>query len=282
MKVVRTYLELAKPRILVMVLVTTAIGFWLSGGSGAGALAWTLIATALASSASGALNQLFEIEQDAAMSRTRVRPLPSGRLAPGQALVFGLVCAVVSLFVFALKVNVLAGGLAAFAMACYLLVYTPMKTRSPQSTWAGAVAGAVPPLIGWAAGAGSLSARAYLLFGIQLLWQIPHFLCIFWIYREDYARAGFRTMPVVDPGGRATAIQIAVHSLGLLLATLLPSLSGMAGPWYGLGALIVGSSFLYLGLRASWTMAIPDARRLFFASLLYLPVVFGMLLASGI
>jgi protoheme IX farnesyltransferase len=153
---------------------------------------------------------------------------------------------------------------------------------TPQTTWLGAAAGATPPLIGWAAATGALSAKAWALFGIQFLWQIPHFLALFWIYREDYARAGFRVMPVVHPDGGTTAAQIAIHSFTLLPATLLPVVLGMAGFSYAVSALLIGIVFLGLGLRASWTLAHSDARRLFLASLAYLPLIFGMLFFGGV
>ena len=274
----REYLELAKPRIVAMVLVTTAIGYWLAGGRDAVVLACTLAGTALAASASGSLNQLFERDKDALMRRTRGRPLPGGRLTPRQALGFGISCALGGLGVMAWKVNALSLSLTAFTMGSYLLLYTPLKLRTPQSTWVGAAAGAMPPLIGWAAAAGRLEPQAWALFAIQFLWQIPHFLAIFWLHREDYAAAGFRVMPVVDPSGRSTACQIAVHSFALLPASLMPTLSGMAGLPYGCGALALGTAFLGLGMRASWTLAAQDTRRLFFATLAYLPLLFGMLL----
>ncbi len=163
-----------------------------------------------------------------------------------------------------------------------MLGYTPLKKVTPQTTWIGAAAGAMPPLIGWAAYAGSLSPKAWVLFGIQFLWQIPHFLALFWIYREEYAAAGFRTMPVVHPDGGTTAVQIALHSFTLIPMTLLPLVLGMAGLPYAFAALAVGVVFLGFGLRASWTMSVVDSRRLFLASLAYLPLIFGMLYFGGV
>lgn len=273
----RDYIELSKPRIVSLVLVTAAIGYRLAGGGDRVVLLWTMIATALAAASSGALNQLVERDQDALMRRTRSRPLPQGRLSSGKALAFGLICGLAGLALMAWQVNVTACVLTAFSLASYVLVYTPLKRVTPQSTWIGAVSGAMPPLIGWAAARGTLDPAAWALFAIQFLWQIPHFLAIFWMYREDYAQAGFRVMPVVDPGGGSTACQIALHSFALLPASLMPTLCGLAGFSYGCGALALGSAFLGLGMRASWTMAALDTRRLFLASLAYLPLLLGML-----
>jgi protoheme IX farnesyltransferase len=271
------YLQLSKPRIVVMVLVTTAVGFCLASGTDRSRLLWTLLGTALAASACGSLNQLIERRQDALMRRTRSRPLPAQRLSAGQASAFGLACALAGLGLLAWKVNGLACALAAFTIASYVFAYTPLKRLTPQSTWVGAVSGAISPLIGWAAVRGTLEPEAWTLFAIQFIWQIPHFLAIFWIYREDYALAGFRVMPVVDPSGRSTACQIALHSFALLPASLAPTWCGLAGAPYAYGALVLGTVFLGLGMRASWTMTLLDTRRLFLASLVYLPVLFGML-----
>lgn len=263
-----------------MVILTAALGYSLAGGSDRALLAWTLVATGLAACATGSLNQLMEIEQDRLMSRTKTRPLPQGRVSPREALLFGLSCAAAALLIFAWKVNFLSTALCAITIGSYLLLYTPMKTRTPQSTWAGAIAGAMPPLIGWAAARGSLSPEAWALFAIQFLWQIPHFLAIFWIYREEYARAGFRVMPVLDPDGSLTGIQIAIHSLALFAASLAPAFLGMADLLYAYGALSLSAGLLFLGLKASWTMAVPDTRRLFFATLVYLPALLVMMLLA--
>jgi protoheme IX farnesyltransferase len=200
---------------------------------------------------------------------------------PEQALALGLTLAAAGPALVWLAAGRLAAALTLATIALYVLAYTPLKKVTPQTTWIGAAAGAMPPLIGWAAAAGSLSPKAWALFGIQFLWQIPHFLALFWIYREDYARAGFRVMPVVHPDGGTTAVQIALHSFTLLPATLLPVFLGMAGVSYALAALVVGVTFLGFGLRASWTLAVVDARRLFLASLAYLPLIFGMLYFGG-
>jgi len=277
MRSFRAYAELTKPRIALMVLVTAYIGWRLAGGRGAGTLSWMLLGTGLSALCAGSLNQYLERGKDALMRRTRTRPLPQGRLRPGRALAFGLACGLAGAWVLSWRVNALSAGLALATLCFYLLIYTPLKPVTPHSTWIGAAAGATGPLIGWAAARGELSPAAWALFAIQFLWQIPHFMAIFWMCREDYARAGFRVMPVLDPGGGTTACQIALHSFALLLASLVPALCGLAGTPYGLWALALGAAFLGLGMRASWTMALLDTRRLFLASLAYLPLLFGAL-----
>lgn len=278
----KEYLQLAKPRIALMVALTTWLGWALAGKTATPALFWLLAGTSLSAAACGALNQFLERVEDGIMRRTRNRPLPTGRVAPRAALAFGLVLAAAGPLIVALSAGVPAAGLTFATIVLYVLVYTPLKKVTPQTTWVGAAAGATSPLIGWVAAGGPLDARAFTLFSIQFLWQIPHFLALFWIYREDYARAGFKVMPVVHPSGGTTAVQIAIHSFTLLPATLAPALVGLARPEYALGALAVSGSFLLLGLRASWTMSVLDNRRLFIASLVFLPLIFGMLLFGGV
>lgn len=275
------FVALTKPRITALVAATTAFGFVLGGGRPGADLFWVTLGASLCAAACGALNQWLEKDQDALMRRTMTRPLPAGRVAPGTALLYGLALAAAGLLVLRLKSDPIALQLTAFTLAAYLLLYTPLKRVSPHSTWVGAAAGATPPAIGWAAAAGSLPAQAWVLVAIQFLWQIPHFLALFWLYREDYARAGFRVLPVVHPDGGSTAAQIAVHSFTVIPATVAPAFFGMAGPGYGLAALILGCGYLVVGLRASWTLETVDARRLFLASLAYLPAVFMMLLIGG-
>ncbi len=276
----KPYWELAKPRIVLMVLITTTIGYRLAGGRDWTLLGWTLLATALCAAASGTINQFIEIRRDGMMTRTRSRPLPQGRVGPGAALVFGLVCAELSLALYFWKVNALTATLAALSLGLYVLFYTPLKPLTPNSTWPGAAAGAIPPMIGWAAARGELTAGAWILFGIQFFWQIPHFLAIFWLYREEYAKAGYRVLPVLDPKGERTAIQISLHSMALLACSVLPVSLGMAGFGYGVGALILGTIFLAFGVRVGLTLRALDARRLFFASIVYLPAVFCLLLVG--
>lgn len=278
----KSYLQLSKLRIALMVALTTWLGWALAGGTATPALFFVILGSSLAAAACGALNQRLEIVEDGLMNRTKNRPLPTGRISPKSALIFGLVLSVVGTVMVWTAGGALAAGLTAATIVLYVLVYTPLKKVTPQTTWIGAAAGATSPLIGWVAAGGPLDARAFTLFAIQFLWQIPHFLALFWIYREDYARAGFKVMPVVHPSGGTTAVQIAIHSFTLLPATLAPALVGLARPGYAIGALAVSGSFLLLGLRASWTMSVLDNRRLFLASLVFLPLIFGMLLFGGV
>jgi len=278
----RSYLQLAKPRIALMVALTTWLGWALAGGTATPSLLFVILGSSLAAAACGALNQRLEIVEDGLMNRTKNRPLPTGRVTPRAALVFGLVLAFAGNAMVWIAGGSLAGGLTLATIVLYVLVYTPLKKITPQTTWIGAAAGATSPLIGWVAAGGPLDARAFTLFAIQFLWQIPQYHSLFWIYREDYARAGFKVMPVVHPSGGTTAVQIAIHSFTLLPATIAPALVGLARPGYAIGALAVSGSFLLLGLRASWTMSVLDNRRLFLASLVFLPLIFGMLLFGGV
>ncbi len=276
------YIQLAKPRIALMVALTTWLGWALAGGTATRALPVVVLGAALAAAACGALNQRLEIVQDGLMNRTKNRPLPTGKVTPRAALAFGLTLAVVGTVMVWLAGGAVAGALTLATIVLYVLIYTPLKMITPQTTWIGAAAGATSPVIGWVAAGAPLDARAGVLFAIQFLWQIPHFLALFWIYREDYARAGFKVMPVVHPDGGTTAVQIAIHSFTLLPATIAPVLVGLARPEYAIGAFAVSGSFLLLGLRASWTMSLVDNRRLFLASLAFLPLIFGMLLFGGV
>lgn len=278
----KPYLQLAKPRIALMVALTTWLGWALAGGSYRPELPVVVLGAALAAAACGALNQRLEKVEDGLMTRTKNRPLPTGRVSPDAALAFGLVLAFLGTGLVWAAGGGLAASLTAATIVLYVGVYTPLKKFTPQTTWIGAAAGATSPLIGWAAAGGPMDARAAVLFAIQFLWQIPHFLALFWIYREDYAKAGFKVMPVVHPDGGTTAIQIAIHSFTLLPVTIAPALVGMARPEYALGAFAVSGSFLLLGLRASWTMSVADNRRLFLASLAYLPAIFVLLLIGGV
>jgi len=275
------FLELTKPTITALVLATTAIGYLLAGGQPGKAMALTLLGTGLASAAAGCLNQWLECEQDGLMARTRHRPIPSGRVPLADALGFGLLLAASGLILQAF-VGTGALALTVLTLVLYLAAYTPLKRYSPQSTWLGAAAGAMPPLIGWIAAQGRLQPMAWILFGVQFLWQIPHFLTLFWIHREDYARAGFQVMAVADPDGKLTAFQIAIHSFAVLPLSLLPSLAGGAGSLYGASALALGTAYMVLGMRASWTLAHTDAQCLFFGSLVYLPAIFSMMLLGGV
>ena len=276
------YLELSKPEVTTLILVATAVGFCAGSPSPfrAELLAHTLLGTLLVAAGTAALNQFFERDADARMRRTDQRPLPAGRLAPGRALAFGLATGAAGVFYLATTTNRLAAGLALLTMLSYLLLYTPLKAKTPACTTVGAFSGAAPPLIGWAAATGGLTLGAWLLYAILFLWQFPHFLAIAWMYREDYRRAGFLMLPVVEPDGVSTARRVVLYLLVLVPVSLLPSLIGLAGPLYLGGALLLSLAFFYCGLRLAQTRALVEARRLLHASVVYLPLLYGLLLVD--
>ena len=276
------FAQLAKPRITLLVVLTTLVGF-LEGRTGATdvpLLLHTLLGTALVAAAASTLNQWGERTADAAMRRTAQRPLPAGRLKPAQALWFGLALLAAGTAWLAAFASPLASLLAAFTAASYLLAYTPLKQVTPLATLVGAVPGAIPPMIGWAAARGSLGAGAWVLFFIVFLWQMPHFLAIAALYRQDYARAGFRVLAVVAPDGVSTARQSLFYALVLVPVSLLPTYIGLAGRWYLGGALVL--SLGYAAFAAALLPAPQDlarARRLFRFSLVYLPLLLMLLVA---
>jgi protoheme IX farnesyltransferase len=274
------YVALTKPRIVVMVLVCVATGFILGarGGSHPSTLALTVLGTGLVAGGASAWNQLLERSRDARMRRTARRPLPSGRLAPAEAALFGGAISAAGLAILALAANATAAAVALATLVLYVFVYTPLKPRTTLNTAVGAVPGALPPVIGWAAATGRLGAEAWALFLIVFLWQFPHFLAIAWIYRDDYARAGHRMLPSVDPEGRITGRQSAFYALALLPAGLMPSAVGLAGAWYFAGALALGLFYLAYSVRFWSDVSDPTARRLLRASFLYLPAVLLLLL----
>lgn len=273
------FVQLTKPRITFLVLVTTAVGYALGVGATFQPAVFfaLLVGTALVSGGASALNQWAERDADARMLRTRSRPLPSGRLAPADAFAFGIAISVVGLVLLASAVNALTALLAAASLASYVFVYTPLKRVTPLCTLVGAVPGAIPPMMGFAAAAGSLEREAWALFAVLFLWQLPHFLSIAWIYREDYARGGFPMLPVTDPSGHSTARQSVAYAAALVPVTLLAGAFAGAGQGYlwsavGLGALFVGCAVVF-AVRRSLTAA----RWLFLVSVLYLPAVLGLM-----
>ena len=279
------YWELTKPRIAAMVLVATAIGFLLALPAEADLVVFpllvhTLVGTALVGGAANALNQFVEAKWDGQMARTANRPLPSGRLTGAEAVTFGVACAVVGVAYLSLLVGLPAGLLAAAALASYLFVYTPLKRATSMCVPVGAVSGALPPVIGWAAATGSLSTGAWVLFSILFFWQLPHFAAIAWLYREDYGRAGFPMLPVIDPAGRRTSRHVVVHSVGLLTASLLPALLGFAGGAYAVCALLLGSAFLACGIVFITHKTKDTARMHLLASVIYLPLLFAAMLVD--
>jgi protoheme IX farnesyltransferase len=271
------YFELGKPRVVSLVLVTTVVGYYLgaAGTPAALPLFHMLAGTALAAAGTLALNQYLERDLDARMERTRRRPLPDGRLLPGEALAVGLGLLAVGLGYLAAMVGGLPTFVTAAIAATYLLVYTPLKRVTPLCSLVGAVPGALPPVAGWAAARGSLGLEAWILFAIMFLWQIPHTLAVSRLYRDDYARAGIRVLPVLDQDGRRTGTHAVTNALALVPVALLPTLVGLAGPLYFLAALVLGLGFVWSAVNLARSRSATDARRLLLASLIYLPLVLG-------
>jgi len=287
------YLELTKPRVTWLILMSAGIGYFfgarLSGATLSTAHGWhwltllhTILGTGLIASGTAALNQWIEREADAKMRRTQARPLPSGRLQARNAFLFGIAISLAGFLELTVGVNRLTGLLGLITMALYLLVYTPLKQVSPHSTTLGAIPGAMPPLIGYAAASGKLDADALILFAIVFLWQFPHFYAIAWMYREDYERAGILMLPVVEPDGESTARQIFLYSVILLPISLVPSLFAMTGTLYMAGALAVGSYYVYMSTRVRFQRTRQQARRVLFASIVYLPVLYGLMLIDHV
>ncbi len=273
------YLELTKPRLSSLVLMTTAVGFWLGmrGPEQFGLLAHVLFGTALVVGGANAFNEWMERGPDGLMRRTQHRPLPSGRLSAYDAWRFALLLCVGGIVYLALRVNALSAGLAAAAAASYVLLYTPLKRLTALCTLAGAIPGALPPMIGWSAAQGTLGPEAWVLFALLFVWQLPHFLAIAVLYRDDYARAGFRMLPVTEASGFATARQMLLYGLTLLPLSLFPTLIGLSGRLYFCGALLLSMAFFIMSARAALIRSAQTCRQLFLASVLYLPVLLGLL-----
>ncbi len=276
------YLELTKPRITFLIVLTSAAGFGLASRRGIDyvALVSALFGISLLSSGIATLNQYAERDLDGLMRRTANRPLPSGKIAPWEALAFGAALTILAEIYLLVLVNPLSALLGLTVIAGYLFAYTPLKTRSSLSTVVGAFPGAVPPLIGWTAATGTLSIEAWVLFAILFLWQFPHFLAIAWMYREDYSRAGILMLPVVEPDGRVTAQQIVLYTIMLIPVSLLPTVLHVSGRVYFFGALVLGLLFLYSSIRAAFSMSRQQARQLLLASVLYLPLLFILMVAN--
>jgi protoheme IX farnesyltransferase len=279
------YAELTKPRIALMVLFTVVIGAVLGGGGHVDLLLLfhTVLGTTLVAAGASALNMYLERRLDARMRRTENRPLPAGRLWPSEALLFGSALGAGGTAYLALMLpHPWAALVAAVTFVTYVFVYTPLKRVTPLNTLVGAVPGALPPLIGWAAARGSLGVEAVGLFLIVFFWQVPHFLAIAWIHREDYARGGFLMLPVVDRDGRATGRNMVVYCLALIPASLLPTLGGHVGLVYAAGAVALGVAFFACTLGFLRGPSNARARRVLRGSLLYLPAVLALLLIDGL
>ena len=279
---VAIFTELIKARLTLLVVLTTLVGFYLGSGTPVdyALMLHTVFGTALVASGAAALNQLIEREHDARMRRTEDRPLPSGRITPNAVLLLGAGLSVVGLAWLLFAVNPLTALLGAVTLASYLFIYTPLKRVTVLNTAIGAVPGALPPLMGWAAATGTVSAHGWALFAILFFWQMPHFMAIAWLYREDYAGAGYRMLSGVDPDGRRTAASAIRNTIGLLVISLYPFLLGLTGRVYLVGALALGVAFLACAIAFARAPAARAARQLFFASILYLPLLLGLLVAD--
>jgi heme o synthase len=277
------FVTLTKPRVNTLVLVTTIIGFHL--GNAGGSVDYTLlfntvVGTFLVAGGAAAFNQVLERDVDAKMRRTMGRPLPDGRLSARESTWFAAALSSIGPLQIGLGANWLAAGIAAATLGSYALVYTPLKRVTSLATVVGAVPGALPPMIGWAASRGSLSLEAWVLFAIVFFWQMPHVLAISWMYREDYERGGVRVLPVGDPDGRSTAFQMVNYAAALVPVSLLPTVVGLAGRVYFAGAIVLGIGMLALAIRFAQDRTSLRARRLFLASLVYLPLLWVLLLAN--
>ncbi len=277
------FLELTKPRIVTMVALTALFGYYLAPATAAFdwlRLVVTLVGTSLAAAGTMTLNQYLERDLDAQMLRTRQRPLPDGRVAPFDALVFGTALTIVGILILLVAVNPLSAAVTAATSISYLFAYTPLKTRTSLCTLVGAIPGALPPLTGWAAASGTLDVASWAVFAIMFVWQIPHSLAIAQMYRDDYARGGFALLPVVDPDGTSTARQILTYSLALVSVGMVPTLLGLAGPIYFAASIVLGIGMLAPSYRLARSAKTADARRVMFASLIYLPVLFAIMAAD--
>ena len=279
----RQYLLLSKPRIELLIIISTAVGYCYGVGSSFNVAAFVnvLIGTALMAAGSATLNQWYERDIDAKMKRTSMRPIPTGALSPTHALVFGLAVSTIGFFQLAVFVNLLAAFLGFLTLAGYLFAYTPLKRRGPISTTVGAFPGAMPPLIGFAAASGHLTLQAWVLFAILFLWQFPHFHAIAWLYQHEYQKVGIKMLAVVKPQGTGLAWEILLSLILLIPATLAPTFLHMAGTVYFVAACVLNIAFLYFGFRMTRDRNNDRARRLLLASVLYLPVLFAFLVLGN-
>jgi heme o synthase len=278
------FVALAKPRLNFLVVASALAGYAMAGGETTHVLPLlcTLIGTGLVAGGASGFNQVIERKPDRLMRRTQLRPLPDGRLQTLEALLFSAALSVTGLLILAAGVNVLCAVVALATLATYTVVYTPLKKHTSFATVIGAIPGALPPVIGWAAARNDLSQGAWLLFGIVFLWQLPHFLAIAWIYKEDYARAGFLMLPVIEPDGRSTARQAVIYAAALVPLSLAPALIGLTGPAYFVGGMALTTVFFALAVKFGVTRSIPDARRLFLGSIIYLPLLWILTIVNRV
>ncbi|MDP8246027.1 MAG: heme o synthase [Candidatus Hinthialibacter antarcticus] len=272
------YMELCKARLTFMVLLTTLAGFWVASDSiNLVLLFWTMLGTAGAAASANALNEWWEVELDAKMNRTRNRPLPSGRMNSIHALLWSLSVGIGGVILLAIFVNALTAMLGALNILLYVLVYTPMKTRTSLCTLVGAACGAIPPMMGWTAITGELNTGAWILGAFLFVWQIPHFLALAWMYKDDYERGGFKMLPAFDPSGQLTSNIAALYSIALIPLGAAYFLSGLGGWFFLLGAFTLGGAMTAMGMQFAASRNRQDARRLFFTSLIYLPLLLGLM-----
>jgi protoheme IX farnesyltransferase len=276
------YVSLTKPRLNLLVVATSAAGYYLGapGGPEPGPMLQAVAGTALVAAGAAVLNQVAERGTDALMRRTRGRALPDGRVLPGDARLFGLVVSAAGLALLAAQRNLIAAGLALATLVIYLAIYTPLKRRTSRATFVGAVPGALPPLIGWTASHGGVTLGGAALFAIVFLWQIPHFMAIAWMYRDDYAKAGFPMLPVIDPAGRRAARQAVVYAAALIPVSAVPTLAGVSGAAYLIVAIGLGIGLLGLAVGFAVSRTDRSARWLFFGSITYLPVLWIAMIAD--
>ena len=276
------YIALAKPRLNGLVVASTVAGYVMAGGDTADVarVCATVLGTFLVAGGASAFNQLLERDTDSLMRRTRTRPLPDGRLQSPEAFVFGAILTVAGLAVLSLGANPLSAVVAFATLASYAVIYTPLKRRTSFATVIGAIPGALPPVIGWAAARNEISQGAWVLFGILFLWQLPHFLAIAWMFRDDYARAGLRMLPVIEPDGRSTARQAVVYSAALLPLAMAPTLLGMTATAYFVGSFLLTAALLMLAIRFAADRSTLAARRLFYGSIVYLPLLWILMIAD--
>ena len=276
------FADLVKARLTMLVLLTTYVGFYV-GGRGAQnfvLMFHALLGTALVAAGAAALNQLLEREFDAKMRRTATRPLPSGRLQPATVAIFGGVCSVVGLIYLALLVNLLTSVIGAVTLVSYLFIYTPLKRVTWTNTLVGAIPGALPPLMGWTAARTELGGEGWALFAILAFWQLPHFFAIAWMYRDEYAKAGFVMLPNVETDGSRTGQQAVINTVMLFAASLLPYFFNMAGMFYLVAAVLLGAGFLFFAIQFSRQLTLLRARQLFLASIIYLPLLLAALVGN--
>jgi protoheme IX farnesyltransferase len=278
------FVAITKPRLNFLVVATAAAGYYLGADHDASWLAGLTAVggTALVAGGSSAMNQIYERDTDRLMERTRLRPMPDGRLGPLEAGVFAMALTLTGLLVLAFGNNALSMLVALFTSLTYVLVYTPLKRRTSFATVIGAVPGALPPMIGWAAATNSLPREAWTLFAIVFLWQMPHFLAIAWLYRDDYANAGFPLLPVTEPDGRSTGRAVLAYGAALLPVSLVPTVVGLTTPQYFLGAFVLSVVYLLLGARFALRRERNDALRLFIGSIIYLPLVWSLMILTRV